>query len=54
VNQALEDYRREILRDAAQYIREVSGDESGADYAADVIDPDVDIAGYVGLRRDHP
>lgn len=52
VAQALEDYRREILRDAAQYIREVSGAASHADYAADVLDPDVDIAGYVGLRRD--
>jgi len=53
VIRALDAYRKEILRDAAQYQRDAAQYGDVDVYTLpDVIDPDVDIAGYVGLRHD--
>jgi hypothetical protein len=53
VTEALDAYRREILKDAAQYLRDAAQYGDTDVYTLpDLIDPDVDIAGYVGLRHD--
>lgn len=47
----LAEFREEILRDAAQYLRDAAQYGDVDVYTlADVIDPDVDVAGYVRLR----
>lgn len=48
VDKALNDYRDEVLASAAEYLR-----TSDMDAAADVIDPSVDVAGFVRFRKEN-